>query len=90
MKYGCAHEMSSIWPNRKHICPLTAHFRHPHLGDISVAQECSRMKNKEIEKLIWMERLNELNGQRLPIVDKKDRQRVKQDLEKFVFYNPDT
>lgn len=90
MKYGCAHVMSSIWPNRKHICPLTARFRQLHTGDISAAQECSRMGNKAIEKLILMERLNELNRQRLPIVDKKIDKELNKTLKKFLFYNPNT
>lgn len=32
---------------------------------------CLRMEKKAIEKLILMERLNELNRHRLPIIDKK-------------------
>lgn len=53
------------------------------MGDISVAQECSRMENKAIEKLILMERLNELNRQRLPIIDKKIDKELNKTLKKL-------
>lgn len=73
MKYGCARMMSGIRPKQKTHLPFDFKFQASARGRHFYRGKSSRMGNKAIEKLILMERLSEVNGHRLPIVDKKDK-----------------